>query len=66
MRVCVALRLSLATCVPHSCRNCSAAVNHLGHHGFVCKKGGGRYHHDAAVNDVIHHDLAAAGVPSHL
>ena len=65
MRVCVALRLGLATCVLHSCCNCSAAVNRLGHHGFVCKKGGGRHRH-AAVNDVIHCALAAAGVSSHL
>ena len=61
----VALCLGLATCVLHSCCNCSAAVNRLGHHGFVCKKGGGRHRH-AAVNDVIHCALAAAGVSSHL
>ena len=66
MRVCVALRLGLATCVPHSCRNCSEAVDRLGHHGLVCKKGGGCYHRHAAVNDVIHHALVAAGVPSRL
>ena len=64
MRVCFALRFGLATCVQHSCRNCSAAMDRLGHHGLVCKKGGGRYHCHAAVNDVIHRALAAAGVPS--
>ena len=66
LRLGVSLRLGLASCVPHSCRNCGASVGCLGLHGLTCRKGNGRFHRHATVNDVVHRALSAAGIPSRL
>ena len=60
------LRLGLPNCVPHSCRNCGAHVDHFGHHGLTCKKGRGRFFRHSSLNDIINRALATAGVPSQL
>ena len=64
VRICIALRLGLPVCAPHSCRHCGAAVDSLGLHGLSCKKGRMRFHRHAAINDVLHRAFSSAGIPS--
>ena len=66
VRISTAVCLGLPTCTPHNCRLCGAPVDKLGIHGLHCKRGGGRCHHHAALNDLLQRSFNAAGVPSTL
>ena len=66
LRIAVDLRLGLPICSPHVCQQCGAPVDQHGLHGLSCKKGGGKHHQHAELNDAIHRALAAAGIPSTL
>ena len=62
VRVAVANRLGLNTCVPHDCR-CGATVDAWGSHAMVCKKAQGRITRHQAVNDIVARAFTYAGVP---
>jgi len=62
VRVAVALRLDLGTCVPHSC-SCGEDVDAWGQHSFVCKRALGRTQRHQALNEVIARSFASAGIP---
>ena len=66
LHIAVGLRLGTAICAPHSCQLCGADVNPLGTHALSCKHSEGRHSRHAALNEIVHRTLSAAGVPSRL
>ena len=66
LRIAVGLRLGTTICAPHICQHCGVEVSSLGTHGLSCKSSEGRHFRHAAVNDIIHRSLLAAGIPSRL
>ena len=66
VRISTAVHLGLPTCTPHDCRLCGAPVDKLRIHALHCKRGGGRCHCVAALNDLLQRSFNAAGVPSTL
>ena len=53
-------------CQPHLCVHCGAEVDHLGMHGLSCAWSEGRHSRHGAINNIIHHSLLAAKIPSRL
>ena len=66
IRVAVGLCIGAPLGRPHLCHHCGANVDHLALHGLSCQRSQGRFHHHAALNDIVHRSLAAAQVPSRL
>ena len=64
MRISVGLRLGTAIGVPHLCHCCGTEVTASGIHVLSCKSCSG-YHH-RHVNEIIHHSLSSAKIPSQL
>jgi len=62
VRVAVGSRLGLDLCVPHQC-HCDSLADARGLHSFVCKRAPGRSARHHALNDLIAHSFASAGVP---
>jgi len=62
VRVGVAFRLGLSTCVAHECR-CDASVDTWGLHVMVYKKAPARSTRHHALNDIIARAITSAGVP---
>ena len=66
IQVAVDLQLGSSLCRSHLCQHCEAEVNELAIHGLSCRWSEGRHHRHSAINDMIHHALTAARVPSRL
>jgi len=62
VRVAVGLRLELDLCVPYHC-HCGSPVDACGLYSFVYKRAPGRSARHHALNDLVAHSFAAAGVP---
>ena len=60
----VCLRLRVALCRPHLCRQCGTPVDEYAMHGLSCSKSQGRHPRHSDLNDIIHRSLSTAGVPS--
>ena len=52
-------------CHPHTCHHCGVQVDGTAMHGLSCKWSEGHQHH-AAVNDIVHHTMSTAHLPSRL
>jgi len=63
VRVAVGLPLGLHLCVPHQCR-CGSAVDARGLHSFVCKRAPCKTSGHHALNDLVAHAFASAGIPA--
>ena len=66
VRVAVGLRLGNPICQPHQCLHCGSEVTELGTHGLSCRKSQGRHPRHNELNQVIHHSLSSAKIPSRL
>ena len=64
--VAIGLRLGAPLCQPHQCHHCGSAVDAFATHGLSCRWSEGRIPRHAAINDIIHHSLTSAKVPSRL
>ena len=62
----VGLRLGCSLCKPHTCQHCGADVDALATHDHSCRQSEGCHFHHSLVNDIIHHTLSAAKIPSRL
>ena len=63
---CICLRFGASLCYPHKCCCCGADVNSSGKHGLSCRWNEGCGFCHAAINDIVHHSLRSANVPSQL
>ena len=50
----------------HQCSLCGAEVDNLATHGLSCRRSEGRHPRHAALNEIIHHSLSSAHIPSRL
>ena len=66
LRIAVGLRLGTTICAPHICQCCGAEVSAQGIHGLSCKASIGHHFCHAAINNIIHHTMSAAGIPARL
>ena len=66
VRIAVGLRVGAPISQPHVCVHCGKDVDHLARHGLSCKFSQGRISRHNAINNIIHHSLAAANIPSRL
>ena len=66
IRIEVGLRLGSVLCRPHTCQHCDVEVDQLGLHGLSCKKSEGRHYNHSAMNDILHHAMTSAQIPSRL
>ena len=66
VRVAVGLRLGNPICQPHQCLHCGSEVTEMGTHGLSCRKSQGRHPRHNELNQVIHHSLSSAKIPSRL
>ena len=66
IRTATGLRLGVPLCIPHCCQHCGSQVDKLATHGLSCRKSQGRQPRHAALNELLHRSLAAAGVPVRL
>ena len=65
MQVAVRLHLGSMICLPHVCCHCGHDMNSLSLYRLSCKRSEGhQFHH--ALNDIIHHALISAYIPSRL
>ena len=63
IRVAISLRLGTNLCDPHICP-CGTFVNSRGTHGVSCKRGSSKLTKHAFINNLIHHALVRARIPS--
>ena len=66
VRLAIGLRVGAPLCVAHECCSCGTPVDEFGHHGLSCRSSQGRSSRHQLLNNVIHHSLASANVPSRL
>ena len=66
VHVAAALRLGSTICRPHLCQHCGSEVDQFGIHGLSCRMSEGRHFRHSALNDIKHHALSSAKVPSRL
>ena len=66
IRVAVGLRLGSVLCCPHTCQHCDGKVDQLGLYGLSCKKSEGCHYRHSAMNDILHHAMTSAQIPSRL
>ena len=66
VRIAVGLRLGSPLCRPHTCHHCGAQVEGTATHGLSCKWSEGRHQRHASVNEIVHHAMSAAHLPSRL
>ena len=66
IKVAVGLCLGSVLCRPHTCQHCDVEVDQLGLHGLSCKKSEGRHYCHSTMNDILHHAMTSAQIPSRL
>ena len=62
--IAVSLRLGVALCRPHPCKQCGSPVDEFALHGLSCVRSQGRHSRHNELNDIIHRSLSTAGIPS--
>ena len=66
VRIAIGLRVGASLCLAHECCSCGTPVDEFGRHGLSCRSSQGRSFRHQSLNNVIHHSLASANVPSRL
>ena len=62
--IAVSLRLGVALCHPHPCKQCGSPVDEFALHGLSGVRSQGRHSCHNELNDIIHRSLSSAGIPS--
>ena len=66
VRIASGLRVGAPLCMAHMCSSCGTQVDEYGHHGLSCRFSQGRTSRHQSLNNIIHHSMASANVPSRL
>jgi hypothetical protein len=66
VRIAIGLRVGAPLCLAHECCSCGTPVDEFGRHGLSCRSSQGRSFRHQSLNNIIHHSLASANVPSRL
>ena len=66
IRIAVGLRVGAPIGQPHQCVQCGREVDQFARHSLSCRFSQGRFSRHNAVNNIIHHALTVARIPSRL